>query len=86
MYVKVHKEGNQWFRDDGTLVGKEIVRQSYYYKHLAVIFGKKIFIEDTNHIMVIINRGYFDSLGKFRCVHINKRPSKEIGFYAYLSK
>ena len=34
MYVRVHKKGNQWFREDnGTLVGTEISKTTSYYKN-----------------------------------------------------
>ena len=36
MYTKVHKKGDQWFRDDGTLVGNTVDTYFYTYHGLKL--------------------------------------------------
>ena len=82
MYVKVHKEGNQWLRDDGTIFGKDVPRNSDYYNYLSMIYGKKIFVEIPCGMTFVVKYGYFDCNKKFHPLGIYERSSeKSAGFY-----
>ena len=61
MYVRVHKKGNQWFREDnGTLVGTEISKTTSYYKKLISRIGRPvIIIKNTRNEIKMIYYGYF---------------------------
>lgn len=57
MYIKVHKKGNQWFRDDnGALVGNELKTNG--------IYQTCIIKSDDNHFFKPI-LGYVNQLGQF---------------------
>lgn len=82
MYVKVHKEGNQWFRDDGTLFGTEVPCDSKFYNYLSMIYGKKIFVEIPCGMTFVVKRGYFDCNKNFHPLGIYEQSSvKSAGLY-----
>ena len=85
MYVKVHKEGNQWFRDDnGALVGTEIPGYTSCYKSIYKHVGKQIVVENTKKEIKTIYYGYFHN-NKFTRVKISQKYSdKTCGYYAFI--
>ena len=85
MYVKVRKNGNQWFREDiGTLVGTELNRSTEYYKKIANLIGNQIIIRDKNNEIRQIYYGYFYN-NKFIHLNILKKCSdKTCGYYAFI--
>ena len=85
MYVKVHKKGNQWFRNDnGALVGTELSRKTSYYKTLSEKVGKQIIIKDTNNEIKLIYYGYFYN-NKFTRLDVSQKCSdKSVDYYAFV--
>lgn len=53
MYIKVHNQRTKWFRDDGTLVGKEQKDTDSFYNHTQHI----IKTVDNKYVKAIL--GYF---------------------------
>ena len=71
MYKKVHKKGNQWFRSDGTYIGKE-VQQRETLTHLKRLYGNHIFVQSNDEYIVIYS-GYYDDNGIF--IHFCNKES-----------
>lgn len=67
MYVKVHKIGDQWFRDDNkSLVGFELSHDSYVYRYLSLKTGKHTFLRNGHKKdIILVYYGYFNEYGKF---------------------
>lgn len=85
MYVKVHKNGNRWFRNDtGALVGTEISPQHSYYESISSILGPNIFVINAQNRVVTIFRGYFDQFGKFRRVNQKDYSKQSYDFYVFV--
>ena len=67
MYIKVHTEGNQWFRDDnGDLVGENVFSLSkdfLFFKYMNNIHS----LAKNNNRLYPIYEGYFDE--KFNFIH-----------------
>ena len=59
MYVKVHNKGRQWFRDDGTLVGIEVLTSH----HISA--SKSTIIKDDHDRYFAIIRGKVNENGNF---------------------
>ena len=86
MYVKVHKKGNQWFREDnGTLVGTEIATNTSYCKNISKRIGKSIIIiKDKNNELKQLYYGYFYN-GRFTRLDASQKCSdKTCGYYAFV--
>ncbi len=85
MYVKVHKKGNQWFRNDnGTLVGTEVDKSIPNYQKLSKLIGNQIIIKDKNNELKQLYYGYFYN-GRFKRLDISQKCSSEIcGYYAFV--
>jgi len=86
MYVKVHKKGNQWFRNDnGALVGTEIPENTSYYQKLIKQIGKPaIIIKNTNNEIKIIYYGYFYNNKFTRFRDSEKSSDKNCDYYAFV--
>ena len=87
MYVKVHKSGNKWFRDDnGALVGTEIQKESEVYKYLSKKKINGIFLKgNMQKYIITVRKGYIDKYGKFRKVTSNYECSySTYGFYVFV--
>lgn len=60
MYIKVHRQGNQWFREDnGTLVGNEIEDTNSIYRNQHHIINT-----DDNRYFIVV-QGYVNDLNQF---------------------
>ena len=65
MYIKVHKKGNRWFRNDiGTLVGEE-VPEGPQLENLKILYGDHIIVSKSKNKYKVIYHGYFDENGHF---------------------
>ena len=65
MYIKVHKKGNRWFRDDNnTFIGKEIPKGPKL-NALRALYGDHIIISKQKDEYLVIFHGYFDKKGNF---------------------
>ncbi len=85
MYVKVHKKGNQWFRNDnGALVGTEISRKTSYYKTLSERIGNQIIIKNTSNEIKLVYYGYFYNNKFIRLQDSEKSSDKTYGFYVFV--
>ena len=86
MYVRVHKKGNQWFRENnGTLVGTEIHKSTYLYKNLINRIGKPvIIIRNTNNEIKMIYYGYFNNNEFIRLQASENCSDKTCGYYAFV--
>ena len=86
MYVKVHKKGNQWFRNDnGALVGTEIPENTSYYKKLIQRIGKSaIIIKNTHNDVKMIYYGYFYNNKFTRLQNSEKCSDKTCDSYVFV--
>ena len=89
MYLKIRKEGDQWFRiDDGTLVGTELSKNSARYKRLSKIIGEQILIKDSNNQEKLVCYGYLYNK-KFVRINIpdknlESNSHKDCGYYIFV--
>ena len=82
MYVKVHKIGKKWFRNDtGALVGVDVIPGTETFNRLKHLLGdRKFFIQTPKKQHLAVYYGYFDKKRTF--IHFcNKQScSKCTGF------
>ena len=82
MYVRVHKTGNKWFRDDnGTLVGTENFKNSKIYRRLGNPVNQTI-VKNSNHELKTIYYGHFVN-NKFIRLNFHSSDSTS-GFYTFV--
>ena len=85
MYTKVHKIGNQWFRDDnGTLIGTE-VSPGPLLENLKKIYGNKIILSITNGYLVLFygyigNKSFYHFCTKKDCMFCTYPDDIKIDF------
>lgn len=73
MYVKVHKKGNQWFREDTQALAGLAIDSVDILNSLKSIYGNdKCFATNEGNIIVIYH-GYYDSKGIFN--HFCQTPN-----------
>ena len=64
MYIKIHNNRDLWFRDDGTLVGKEIQNTDSHFNYQQRI----IKTDDNRYVKAIF--GYLDSNNFFVIISV----------------
>ena len=75
MYVKVHRIGKEWFRDDtGALVGRDVIPYSETFNRLKLLLGdRKFFIKTAKKQYLAVYHGYFDKKSDF--IHFCNKSS-----------